>query len=477
MEHAVVYARYSSHSQTEQSIEGQLSAAYNYAHTKGYNIIKEYIDRAQSGTTDNREQFQKMLSDCKKKRFTVIIVWKVDRFGRNREEITINKYKAKKCGVRVEYVAENITSGPEGVILESVLEGMAEYYSLQLSQNVSRGYLESAKKHHVIGIPPLGYKKAPDKTYEIVEDQAKVVRLIFDKYNSGMSQREIIDYLNGNGFRTNRGSAFSKSVLQRILNDERYIGTYTYKDIIKEENIIHPIVDRETFYASRTPKATWSYDTYKLSSILYCKCGSKMKGSSGYGKGGTKYNYYICPKCKKTHIRTEKLDVAVETKVREILSDSNIIDDIAARLYEYYLEHSSDKTEEEMLIANITKVDEKCENLLKSIENGLNPDIIVPRIKRLEEEKQQLYVKLSQIRIERPFEITLDAVKYFLQSVSPDKFVNKIVADNRSAVIALNCIDAELEVDCSTMIREMAQSDHESNIIVYQTLALVKCFF
>lgn len=125
MENAVVYARYSSHNQTEQSIEGQLSAAKRYAESKGYRIINEYCDRAKTGTNDNREAFQEMLSDCAKKQFTVIIVWKVDRFGRNRQEITFNKYRAKKHGVRVEYIAESISDGPEGVILE------AENYSVE----------------------------------------------------------------------------------------------------------------------------------------------------------------------------------------------------------------------------------------------------------------------------------------------------------------------------------------------------------
>ena len=126
---AVVYARYSSHGQTEQSIEGQLAAAKTYAAAKGYTIVHEYIDRAMTGRNDNRDEFQHMLSDTAKKQFQVIIVWKVDRFGRNREEITFNKYRCKNTGDRVEYVAENDPESAEGVILESVLEGMAEYYS------------------------------------------------------------------------------------------------------------------------------------------------------------------------------------------------------------------------------------------------------------------------------------------------------------------------------------------------------------
>ena len=165
---AVVYARYSSAGQKEQSIDGQLAAAYKYAEAKGYQIVHEYIDRAMTGRNDDRDDFQRMLSDTGKHQFSVIIVWKVDRFGRNREEITFNKYRCKKNGVRVEYVAENMPEGPESVILEAVLEGMAEYYSLQLSQNVKRGLLENAKHHKAVsGTPPLGYKLTEDKHFEV----------------------------------------------------------------------------------------------------------------------------------------------------------------------------------------------------------------------------------------------------------------------------------------------------------------------
>ena len=133
---AVVYARYSSHGQTEQSIEGQIAAAQKYAEQHGYTIIHIYADRAMTGRNDDREEFQRMLSDTATHQFGVILLWKIDRFGRNREEIAFNRYRCKKNGVRVERVAEDVPDGPEGVILDSVLEGMAEYYSLQLAQNV-----------------------------------------------------------------------------------------------------------------------------------------------------------------------------------------------------------------------------------------------------------------------------------------------------------------------------------------------------
>lgn len=295
---AVVYARYSSHGQTEQSIEGQLAAATTYARAKGYTVVHEYIDRAKTGRNDNRAEFQKMLADTAKKQFSVIIVWKVDRFGRNREEITFNKYHCKKNGVRVEYVAENVPDSAEGVILESVLEGMAEYFSLQLSQNIRRGMTESAKKHQMTsGRIPLGYSVNKAHQFVVNPETAPTVRMIFDMYAKGHTITEILQVLNEKGLRTATGRPFAKNSLNTLLKNEKYIGTYKYKDIVYDEDAIPAIVDKETFYKvqqmlgvnRRAPSRRWSYTDYLLTDKLFCgKCGAAMMGSSGTGRRGVK---------------------------------------------------------------------------------------------------------------------------------------------------------------------------------------------
>ena len=246
---AVVYARYSSHRQGEQSIEGQLAEAYKYAAAHGLTIIKEYCDRAMTGRNDNREQFQEMLKDTAKKQFDTIILWKIDRFGRNREEIAFNKYRCKKNGVKVVYVAESIPDSPEGVILESVLEGMAEYYSLQLSQNILRGQRASAEKcQSTGGNRPLGYKTDPaTKKFVIDPETAPTVRLIFDMYAKGSTVTEIVTELNNRGLRTLRGGKFTKNSLHSMLKNEKYIGIYTYKDDLRIEGGVPAIIDVETF--------------------------------------------------------------------------------------------------------------------------------------------------------------------------------------------------------------------------------------
>lgn len=431
-EHAVVYARFSSSRQQETSIEGQLSAAKKYAEAKGYTIIREYCDRAKTGTNDNREAFQQMLSDCAKKQFTVIIVWKVDRFGRNREEITFNKYRAKKNGVRVEYVAENVVEGPEGVILESVLEGMAEYYSLQLSQNVRRGLLEAAKKHHITGGNAIsyGYRAAPDKTYEIEPKEAPVVKQIFDLYANGKTESEIIKWLNEQGYRTKRGARFSRTSLTKMLKNERYIGTYIYKDIIREENVIPPIIEKDVFRKvqemlkvnRRMPSHKWSYADYILTGKLFCgKCGSQMAGVSGTSKTGDKHSYYSCMKrwkekaCDKKNVRQDLIEPLVLKEVYALLDDKELVQFIADKTWELYLKHDNEQAEIKALQSELQDVEKGIGNLVKSIEAGIFNDIIQNRINDLEGQRTALKKALAERELMKKFKLTKEFILFSLE--------------------------------------------------------------
>ena len=149
----VIYARYSSDNQREESIEDQLRECNDFAKRNDITIIDSYIDRAFSATTDKRPEFQKMIKDSAKNMFDVIIVQKLDRFARNRYDSARYKAQLRKNGVKVISANENISEGSEGIILESVLEGMAEYYSTDLSEEVIRGLTENAMKCKFNGSP------------------------------------------------------------------------------------------------------------------------------------------------------------------------------------------------------------------------------------------------------------------------------------------------------------------------------------
>ena len=189
-----------------------------------------------------------MLADAAKHAFDALIVWKTDRIGRNKEEIALNKYHLKKNGVKIYYVAEAIPDTPEGIILEAVIEGMAAYYSEQLSQNVRRGMKTSAQKgRYTGGTCPLGYTITADKTYEVNPKYAPVVRDIFQLYSEGKTITEIVKILNDKGLRTSRGHAFTHNSLRTVLKNKKYIGTYEYNGEVSIENSVPPIVDVDVF--------------------------------------------------------------------------------------------------------------------------------------------------------------------------------------------------------------------------------------
>lgn len=209
----VIYARYSSHSQTEQSIEGQLQTCYEFAKNNGHIVIGEYIDRAQSGTTDSRAEFQRMIADSDKHTFDAVLVYQLDRFARNRYDSAINKAKLKKNGVRVISARENISDDASGILVEGVLESMAEYYSAELSQKIRRGMDINAEKCLSNGSNPgLGYYVDEERRFHIDPEGVAVVREIFEMYASGKTVAEITKYLNAKQVKTSLGKEFNKTV-------------------------------------------------------------------------------------------------------------------------------------------------------------------------------------------------------------------------------------------------------------------------
>lgn len=459
---AVVYARYSSHRQGEQSIEGQLAEAYKYAAAHGLTIVKEYCDRAMTGRNDNREQFQEMLKDTAKKQFDTIILWKIDRFGRNREEIAFNKYRCKKNGVKVVYVAESIPDSPEGVILESVLEGMAEYYSLQLSQNILRGQRASAEKcQSTGGNRPLGYKTDPaTKKFVIDPETAPTVRLVFDMYAKGSTVTEIVTELNNRGLRTLRGGKFTKNSLHSMLKNEKYIGVYTYKDDVRIEGGVPAIIDAETFAKvqemlkvnKRAPAHTWSRADYILTDKLFCgHCGSSMIGESGTSKTGAKHNYYVCAKkrrertCHKKAVRQEWIEGIVINAVMDLLKDDELLEFIADAVYECYQAQNQDNDLADALKRKMAEVDKATANIIKAIEAGIFNDATKKRLDELDAQRAEIEAELSHLELVRSWQITRDYVLFFLtdfrngdvkspefQKRLTDTFINSIfVYDNK----------------------------------------------
>lgn len=306
---AVIYARYSSHGQQEQSIDGQLRDCYAFAKRQGYSVIGEYIDRALTGRNDDRPDFQRMLADARKKQFKYIIVWKLDRFARNRYDSAVHKAELKKYGVRVISATENITDEPEGIMLECLLESLAEYYSANLSKHVKRGQRESVLSGNVPGgVPPYGFKLV-NKKLVADEEKAPIIRYIFEQYAKGVSKKQIFDELNAKGFKTAQGNSFSLNTMTHTLRNPKYIGKFMYNNE-EVEGCCEALINEEVFNAvqkrldsaKHTPAAGKARQEYLLQGKAFCGyCGTPLVGESGRSKTGTMYYYYSCGKRKKYH--------------------------------------------------------------------------------------------------------------------------------------------------------------------------------
>ena len=426
---AVVYARYSSHRQGEQSIEGQLAEARRFAEAHDLTIIHEYCDRAQTGRNDNREQFQLMLSDAAKQTFDALIVWKTDRIGRNKEEIALNKYHLKKNGVKIFYIAESIPDTPEGIILEAVIEGMAAYYSEQLSQNIRRGQRASAAKAQSIGgNRPLGYMTDSDKKFVIDPETAPTVRMVYELYAEGKTISQIVRILNEKGLRTLHGRPFTNNSLRTMLKNEKYIGVYSYKDEIRIENAIPPIVDEETFYKVQellkyNQKAAAHKNSkvdYLLTEKLFCgKCGAMMVGACGTSHTGTRHYYYSCVEQRKKHcdkksVRREWIENLVLKYVIELLKDEALLEFIAENTYQYYLSQNTETAYTESLRSALSDVEKFISNLVKALEAGIFNDATKQRMDELTEQKKELQSALAAAQLRKDLGLKKEQIVYFL---------------------------------------------------------------
>lgn len=422
----VIYARYSSSGQRDESIEGQLRDCYAFAEKYGIAIVGEYCDRALTGTTDKRPEFQRMIRDSSKGQFTVVICWKNDRFARSRYDSAVYKYRLKQNGVRLLYAKESIPEGPEGIVLESVMEGFAEYYSANLSQNVKRGNYDSALKRQTLGQTVLGLRKGPDKRFEIDPATAPVVRRIFEEYGAGRSAVDIFTDLNAEGFRTSRGNLFNKNSLRRILQNEKYIGVYEFADI-RDEQGIPAIIDKELFYKVQkmvekhhcSPAAKKTEGGFLLTAKLFCgECGAPMTGDGGTSKTGRTYSYYTCnnrrtKRCKKERAPKDWIEDEVVARLAEIVHDDVVIQEFADRFMEWQAKNRGNSALsglEQRLKQNEAAI----KNTMSVIDGGFITDSLKSHLVELEAERVSLEAGIARERMDAP-ELERDAVVWFLE--------------------------------------------------------------
>ncbi len=425
---AVIYARYSSHAQKDASIEQQIRECRKFAGNHDLRIVGEYCDHAISGTSDRRPEFMRMIKDSVKGKWQRVLVYKVDRFARNRYDSAMYKARLKKNGVKVMSVMEPIPEGPEGILLESVLEGSAEYYSANLSQNIRRGMEDNALSCKVNnGRLPLGFKKGDDGRYAIEPTGVAIAREIFERYANGENVREITDELNARGILTSHGARWNKNSLHTILKNERYAGVYIWSNI-RVEGGIPAIVSRELFDAvkdrlrivAKAPAAERTNVDYLLTGKLFCgRCGSPMTGESGTGKGGKKFYYYTCvgrKRSKTCNKKPVKKDWIEETVVRQTRKRC-LTDEMIRAIVDSALELQEREKDDSVLRgfeAELVEVKLGIGNILKAIEQGIITPSTKERLEELEARRLDLEEAIEGEKIEQP-QLTREQLTFWLE--------------------------------------------------------------
>lgn len=423
----------------DESIDAQIRAIEEYADKNDIKIVNKFIDRAKSATSDKRPAFQEMIKYCEEDKtgVSMVIVHKLDRFSRDKYDSVKYKQRLKMKGISVISVTEKLDNSPESVILESVIEGMAQYYSANLAREVAKGQRENAlRAMHNGGDAPLGYDVAFDKTYLVNEEEAQAVKIIFDMYVNGYSYGNIIDKLNNLGYKTKRGNKFGKNSLHGILNNEKYTGVYVFnktqrkgvngkrnghkqkseEEIIKVEGGMPKIIDKEVFLQAqemmqkrkKAPGAHKATTFYLLTSLIRCgECGYSYQGNKRKDKYGNDYISYRCGcrkqkrDCKNKEIKRDYLEEFVLTELEKHVLNDEAIPALSKALNERLRSKSNNNQEMlDNLKNKLEKINKEIENILNAIMNGIVNSMLKDKLDELEQVKLNLESKINELSIE-----------------------------------------------------------------------------
>mgnify|MGYP002613739739 FL=1 len=459
---AVIYARYSSDNQREESIEGQIRECTAYAEKNDITIVKHYIDRAISAKTDNRPQFQQMIKDSDKKLFDIVLVWKLDRFARNRYDSARYKTQLKKNGVKLMSATEIISEGPEGIILESVLEGYAEYYSADLAEKVVRGQTENILKGRCNGgRGTFGYTLDSERKFHIDPLASPFVLEAFRKYRDGLTMKEIRDWLNENGIKNPVGSAFTYNSVEHMLKNRRYIGELKFRNVVVPD-AIPPIVPLELFddvqekiaKNKKAPARRKAEDDYLLTTKLHCGyCGALMFGESGTSRTGEVHRYYKCATakkhkgCKKKTVRKQWLEDLVVNQTMQLVRDDAAMESIIAKVMEL---QDRENTNLPLYEKQLRDAESGIQNMLNAIQAGILTSSTKERLEQLEETKRELEARIAEEKLAKP-KVTEEFIRFWLlrfrkldmslkdqRQALVDTFINSIYLYDDKVLITFN---------------------------------------
>ena len=485
---AVIYARYSSDNQREESIEGQIRECTAYAEKNGITIVKHYIDRAISAKTDNRPEFQQMIKDSDKKLFDIVLVWKLDRFARNRYDSAHYEYQLERNHVKLVSATEPISDGPAGIMVKSMLTGMAEYYSAELSEKVVRGMTENVLKgKYNGGTIPIGYTVDEEKFFQIDPLKAPFVLEVFQRYNDGATMKELMNWLNDSGVTTNRNQKFTYNSIQTLLTNRRYIGENRFKDIVMPDSI-PVIIEKELFDSvqdkiaknRRAPARHKAEDDYLLTTKLFCgMCGAMMFGECGTSRNKNVHHYYKCANairtktCKKKTVRKEWLEDLVVNETMKMIRDDDCIQSIVDAVM---ILQEQENTVLPLLENQMKDIENGIENLLNAIQAGVLTSSTKGRLEKLETQQKELEIRIGEEKLAKP-KVSADFVKFWLtnfRKLDPNvkshretlinTFVNAVYLYDEKVLITFNYKDGTKTITFDEIAAKDASEGNGSDL-------------
>ena len=446
------YARVSSERQVEKdlSIPAQLKALRKYALEHGWEVVAEYIDEAESARTANRPKFKEMVAAARRKSkpFEAILVWKLSRFARNREDSIIYKSLLRKHGVQVVSINEPVDDSAAGKLLEGMIEVLDEFYSTNLSEDTLRGMKENAERGFCNGGGiPFGYKADKLSVGSTVrsrlqpdESEAPIIRRIFQMALGGEGSKNIAEALDREELRTRAGKLFSKTTVNYMLRNEVYTGNLAWtcrnREVIRTSGAHLPLVSKEDFsrvqqlLTDRRPKVRHPRTVtsqYLLSPLLHCaNCGAPMIGASA--KSGT-YHYYRCNSsfkmgkyvCSAPMVSRAKIEGFVIERLKgKVLTDENLTDLVRMVNEEIHLLVGRGQERLEETEKRLESVNERLLRHYTALETGkLDFDDLAPRIKDLREEQNKLQKArdevLAGLEDSKPRELNKEEVIRYVQ--------------------------------------------------------------
>lgn len=411
-EPGVLYGRYSSHNQKDISVEQQFEKGYELAAEYGIRIIDTYADRAVSGRTDKRRDFQRMMTDAAKGKFRYVIAWKSNRMGRNMLEALINEARLQDLGVRVLYVEEDFDDTAAGRFAARSMMNVNQFYSENMAEDIKRGLYDNAANCMVAnGHLPYGYKADETLHYAIDEPKAAVIREIFTRVSCGEAFVDIMASLNARGIKTSYGRPWGRSSFQRILSNERYRGIYIYGDVRKEGGIPRIVSDelyfkvQEVITTKKNPQGRHRVNgDYLLTGKLFCgHCKSPMTGISGTSRSGNLHYYYVCQKrrtektCEKKNLRRDDIELQVAKAIKRRTLDDDTINWIADSVVEYS-QHQESASGIGLLEDQLKDTQRSIKNLMAAIEQGIITPTTKARLMELEKEQSDIDRKITMAK-------------------------------------------------------------------------------